>query len=165
MRRGARKAHNRHALPWPAALKQCSFPAMYSAVKPKPAKETAKKKGWRRWAEADTVVICALVFTWQVRFNLWADRRPLTGRVSTRKALPALHDDLRVTATAQLQVHLAVWETTIEEVWPRSEGEKRSARTHSENTLAFAVHYHHLIVREPCLPANNKLDGVGENSI
>ena len=35
-----RKAHSRHALPCPAALKQRSFPAMYSPVKPKPAKAT-----------------------------------------------------------------------------------------------------------------------------
>lgn len=44
MNRGVRKAHSRHALPWPAALKQRSFPAMYSAVKPKPAKETGTKE-------------------------------------------------------------------------------------------------------------------------
>lgn len=35
------------------------------------------------------------------------------------KALPALHDHIWVTAAAPLQVHLTVWETAIEEVWPR----------------------------------------------
>ena len=42
--KGVRKAHSRHALPWPAAVKQRSFPAIYSAVKPKPAKATETKE-------------------------------------------------------------------------------------------------------------------------
>ncbi|TNN66844.1 hypothetical protein EYF80_022913 [Liparis tanakae] len=37
---GVRKAHSRHARPRPAVLKQRSFPATYSAVKPRPAKAT-----------------------------------------------------------------------------------------------------------------------------
>ena len=41
-RRGARKAQSRQALPRPAGLKQCSFPATYRAVKPRPAKATEK---------------------------------------------------------------------------------------------------------------------------
>ncbi len=38
--------------------------------------------------------------------------------MSARKALPALDDIIWVTAAAQLQVHLTIWETAIEEVWP-----------------------------------------------
>ncbi len=39
-RRGVRKAHNLQALPRPTGLKQCSFPAKYRAVKPRPANAT-----------------------------------------------------------------------------------------------------------------------------
>ena len=52
-------------------------------------------------------------------------RGSLTGRVSTGKALTALHDHIWVTAAAQLKVHVTIWETAIEEVWPRPDGSDR----------------------------------------
>lgn len=33
------------------------------------------------------------------------------------KALSAFHDDIWVTTASQLQIHLTVWETAVEEVW------------------------------------------------
>lgn len=43
------------------------------------------------------------------------------------KALPALHDDIWVTGAVQLQVHLTVWETAVEEVWSWPETEEETA--------------------------------------
>lgn len=41
--------------------------------------------------------------------------------MSTGKAFPALHHNIRVTTAAKLQVHVAIWETAVEEVWSRPE--------------------------------------------
>ena len=85
--------------------------------------------------------------------------------MSTGKALSALHDDIWVPAATQLQVHLTIWETAIEEIWPRPEAET----TQRDKIYSFmywdrAIHYQLYICRQ-CLPANNKLDRIGENSI
>lgn len=87
----------------------------------------------------------------------------LTGGVATGKALSALHDYIWVTAATQLHVHLTVWETAIEEVWPRPEAETkhREGRVRLLTTVTLSF----IIICEPCLPANNKFDGIGENSV
>ena len=88
--------------------------------------------------------------------------KALTGGVSAGKALPALHDDIWVTAAAQLQVHLTIWETAVEKVWPWPE-----AGTHADRfELLFSVTQDFIMICcEPCLPANDKFYDVGENSV
>lgn len=60
---------------------------------------------------------------WPVVRACWS-KWPLTGGVSAGKAFPSLYNNIRVTAATQIQVHLTVRETAVEEIWPRPEGEK-----------------------------------------
>lgn len=84
----------------------------------------------------------------------------LTGWVSAGKALSPLHDHIWVTTAAQLQVHLPVWETPVEEVWPRPEAE-----TNRGHGALFTCEIHRLDISFTELPSNCEFDDVGENSV
>lgn len=87
--------------------------------------------------------------------------------MTTGKALPSLHDDIRVAVAAQLLVNLTIRKTAVEEVWPRSEWEgqqnmefKRKKKKKSAVTLRT-----NLKTAKSCLPPNNEFNGIRENAI
>ena len=79
------------------------------------------------------------------------------------EALPALYDRIWVTGAVQLQVHLTIWETAVEEIRSRPEDIDRGsmkALIHCNMGNIYA-----LLHWVQGLPANNQFDDVGENSI
>lgn len=65
--------------------------------------------------------------------------------MSAGKTLPALHDDVWVPTAAQLQVHLTIWETAIEEVWPWPEA--GDEQTEDRFRLLAAIMLGNIIIR------------------
>lgn len=80
----------------------------------------------------------------------------------TGKALSAFHDDIWVTTASQLQIHLTVWETAVEEVW--SWPEDVTQNEHGGQMWSFWLKLN-VLCNVTCLPANYKFDDIGENSV
>lgn len=58
----------------------------------------------------------------------------------TGKALPALHNSIWVTSAAQLQVHLTIWETAVEEIWPRPERTREQLTQCNFTTVSLLIY-------------------------